>query len=240
MTRLGDTAVRQNLSVAALLFDMDGTLVDSTVAVERIWREWCAEHGVDFPTLMATAHGRRSQDTIERFIESGVDAATASVEFTAREMSAADGVRPIRGAHDLLTSLPEDRWTIVTSASRRLAELRLEQAGLKIPQTMVTADDVEHGKPAPDGYLLAARRLGIEPSDCLVLEDAMLGHEAARRAGMASLNVMSVPHASSHPTAWLDDLSQLVVSIGAGGMSVAIDSVLPAFPRRRLPDRPRS
>ncbi len=155
---------RRTMTAEALLFDMDGTLVDSTLAVEEAWRDWCSGHGVDFPTLMAASHGRRSDDTIRQFLDRDSDIATAVEEFTEKELAAACGARAVKGASELLRALPSDSWTIVTSASRTLAEQRSHHAGLPIPATMVTASDVANGKPAPDGYLLAATRLGLPPA----------------------------------------------------------------------------
>lgn len=209
------------LHVSALLFDMDGTLVDSSQAIESGWREWCFEHGVDFQDLWAASHGRRSDDIIRQFLKEG-DVASVAAAFTERELSAAEGIKPVVGAQQLLTQLPAGRWTIVTSAARRLAARRLERAGLPMPETIVTAEDVANGKPAPDGYLLAARRLGFPPRQCLVLEDAELGHEAARRAGMSSLNVGSTAHESSQALDSVTDLASLSARTDEHGIKVVI------------------
>jgi mannitol-1-/sugar-/sorbitol-6-phosphatase len=207
--------------VAALLFDMDRTLVDSMQAIENGWRRWCAEYGVDFDELWAATPGRRSDDIIRQFLKHG-DAARAAAAFTEGELSAAAGIRPVTGARELLTQLPAGRWTIVTSAARRLATRRLEGAGLPLPATLVTAEDVANGKPAPDGYLLAARRLGFAPRQCLVLEDAALGHEAARRAGIASLNVGPKAHQGSPALASVPDLASLSVRTEERGITITI------------------
>lgn len=204
------------LHVSALLFDMDGTLVDSKSAIESGWRQWCLEHGVDFEELMAASHGRRSDDIIRQFLKEG-DVASVAAAFTEMELSAAQGIKPMPGAQRLLSLLPAGKWTIVTSAARRLAARRLQAAGLPMPETIVTAEDVANGKPAPDGYLLAASRLGYAPHDCLVLEDAALGHEAARRAGIASINVGSKFNEIRPALTSVTDLSALGVTTDERG-----------------------
>ncbi|NPD68047.1 HAD-IA family hydrolase [Lichenicola cladoniae] len=171
------------MDVSAVLFDMDGTLVDSTAAVERVWRRWAARHGLDFPALLAVSHGRRAFDTIARFAPSGVDHAGENRWMLDAEMVEQDGIIPIPGAQRLMASLPPGRVAVVTSAARELALLRLRLAGLMVPSLVIAAEDVTAGKPDPQGYLQAARELGFAPETCLVVEDAPAGLEAGRAAG---------------------------------------------------------
>ncbi|MGI4745104.1 MAG: HAD-IA family hydrolase [Janthinobacterium lividum] len=173
----------QTMDVSAVLFDMDGTLVDSTAAVERVWRRWAARHDLDFGALLAVSHGRRASDTIARFAPPGVDHAEENRWMLEAEMVEQDGIIPIPGARRLLASLPPGRVAVVTSAARDLALLRLGLAGLVVPNLVIAAEDVTAGKPDPQGYLQAARQLGFASETCLVVEDAPAGLEAGRAAG---------------------------------------------------------
>ncbi len=188
---------------AALLFDMDGTIVNSIAAAERVWIAWAERHGLDVEAFMPTIHGVRGIETITRLALPGVDPAAEAEAILLAEMEDVDGVAAIEGAAVFLASLPPDRWAIVTSSPRRLALRRLAAAGLPVPPVLVTAEDVERGKPAPDCFLLAAERLGQKIEDCLVFEDAPAGIQAAEAAG-AAVAVVTVTHkhalATSHPT----------------------------------------
>ena len=177
----------------ALLFDMDGTIINSIAAAERVWSAWAERHGLDVATFLPTMHGRRGVETIGRLGLPGVDAEAEARAVTLAEIEDVDGVAAIAGAEAFLRALPDTRWAIVTSSPRLLALRRLEAAGLPVPAVIVTAEDVEHGKPAPDCFLLAAKRLGYPIENCLVFEDAAAGIEAAEAAG-ASVVVVSVTH----------------------------------------------
>jgi mannitol-1-/sugar-/sorbitol-6-phosphatase len=167
---------------AALLIDLDGVLIDSTPAVARVWTQWSLEHGLDPDEVVAHAHGRPSVTTIREFLpHSDYEAEDREVER--REINDLAGVVPLPGALELLASLPADRWTIVTSGTRALAEVRIRAAGLPLPRTFITASDVVHGKPDPEPYLKAASILGFISSDCVVLEDAPAGIRAGKAAG---------------------------------------------------------
>ena len=190
-------------SFAALLFDMDGTIVNSIAAAERVWVAWAERHGLDVAAFMPTIHGVRGIETITRLALPGVDPAAEAEAILLAELEDVDGVAAIEGAAVFLASLPPDRWAIVTSSPRRLALRRLAAAGLPVPAVLVTAEDVEHGKPAPDCFLLAAERLGQRVEDCLVFEDAPAGIQAAEAAG-AAVAVVTVTHRhvleTRHPT----------------------------------------
>ena len=190
-------------SFAALLFDMDGTIVNSIAAAERVWIAWAERHGLDLDTFMPTIHGVRGIETITRLALPGVDPAAEAEAILEEEMLDVEGVAPIDGAAVFLAVLPPDRWAIVTSSPRRLALRRLAAAGLPVPPVLVTAEDVERGKPAPDCFLLAAERLGQKIEDCLVFEDAPAGIAAAEAAG-AAVAVVTVTHKHAletrHPT----------------------------------------
>lgn len=208
------------LSADALLFDMDGTLVDSTAVSERIWRTWSIEQGVDSAAVLTYSQGRRTLDTTRRFAPTEEMALAAAARIEALEIAADDGTIAIEGARALLDRLPADRWAVVTSAGSDLASRRLAAAGLPIPGVLITASDVATGKPDPEGYLLAAKRLGIAPEHCLVFEDTFAGHEAARRAGMRSINRHAAPHGHDGPLLTL--LSYAAVDLDIGDVSLAL------------------
>lgn len=167
---------------AALLFDMDGVLIDSTPAVARVWQSWAVEHGFNPDEVVAKAHGRPSLTTIREYLPDG-DHELENREVERREIADLDGVVPLPGALDLLKSLPAERWTIVTSATRALAQVRLQAAGLPVPDRMITSSDIQNGKPHPEPYLKAPALLGHSPAQCVVIEDALAGIESGRAAG---------------------------------------------------------
>lgn len=168
---------------SAVLFDMDGTLVDSRVVIERILTEWAVANGVDPDALLAVSHGRRTIDTLRDFAKAGTDCEVEAAKIEAEETADVCGIVPVPGAAELLCRLPSTRWAVVTSAGRDLAIRRLSAAGLPIPEVLVCAEDIEHGKPDPSGYHLAATRLGTTADQCLVFEDAPAGIQAGLNAG---------------------------------------------------------
>jgi sugar-phosphatase len=167
---------------SAILFDLDGVLVDSTKSVEREWRVWAKEHGIDGDAVMAIAHGVRSREVI-RVVAPHLDAEAEARKLEDREASD-DGLVVMPGAVELVSAIPQGRWGVVTSGTRRLASARLRLAGVPTPEVLVAADDVSHGKPHPEPYLKGAERLGLKPEECLVIEDAPAGIQAAHAAGM--------------------------------------------------------
>jgi sugar-phosphatase len=171
-----------------LLFDLDGVLVDSRACVERIVREWARDHAVDPEHVIAVAHGRRTIETV-RLVAPHLDAEREANALTVIESTATEGVDEIPGARALLDSLPPTRWAVVTSGGRDVATLRLAHTGLPRPKVLICAEDVRCGKPDPEGYLAAATRLGASPADCVVVEDAPAGLQAAARAGMRSIGI---------------------------------------------------
>jgi len=184
--RLSPAAVileKMLLRTKAILFDMDGVLIDSAPAVERVWHEWAIAHGFDPAAVIEQAHGRRSIETI-RVIAPHMDAERENVKVEQMEIEDKEGVTALAGAEQLLLRLPPDQFAIVTSATRPLAVARLGYAGLPLPKHMVTADDVVNGKPWPEPYLKGAALLGVAPADCLAFEDTPAGIAAAKAAGM--------------------------------------------------------
>jgi mannitol-1-/sugar-/sorbitol-6-phosphatase len=186
---------------AAFLFDMDGTLINSIPSAVRAWTAWAERHHVDVDELMRVMHGVKAIETIRRFAPPGVDPQREFELLLQAEIDDVADVVEIAGAAAFTAALPPERWAIVTSAPRSLAEVRLKAAGVTPPTVMVTADDVERGKPAPDCFLLAAERLGVEARDCLVWEDAPAGIAAAEAAG-ADVMVISATHHEPLDTRW--------------------------------------
>jgi sugar-phosphatase len=177
---------------SALLFDLDGVLIDSTPAVERVWRRWAVEHGFDPEAVVHKAHGRPSRATVRDFLPgSEIDIERENLEVERREIEDLEGVVLLPGARRLMEALPAGRWTIATSCTRPLAEVRLRAAGLPIPKDMVTSSDVKNGKPDPEPYLKAAAKLGFAAADCVVVEDVPAGVRAGKAAGARVIAFLS-------------------------------------------------
>lgn len=207
----------------AFLFDMDGTLLSSIAAAERVWTTWALRHGVDVPALLGHMHGMRAIDTIRRLNLPGVDAHVEAAAITQAEIDDVAGVVAIAGAAAFLAALPGERWAVVTSAPRALAERRMAAAGLPLPSVLITAEDVNVGKPAPDGYRLAAMRLGQEARDCVVFEDAAAGIQAGEAAGAAVVVIGAThqrPLDTSHP--YVNSYESLAPRAVEGGWRIVI------------------
>jgi sugar-phosphatase len=193
-----------------VLFDMDGVLVDSTPAVARVWTGWALEHGLIADEVIRKAHGRPSMATIMELLPNG-DHDAENREMERREIEDIADVVALPGALALLQSIPPSRWTVVTSATRALAEVRLRVAGLPVPTHLVTSDDVKRGKPFPDPYLRGAEILRIPPAECIVAEDAASGVRAGKAAGARVLALRTTSTDAELQSAgadWIvDDLS---------------------------------
>jgi len=174
---------------AAFLFDMDGTILTSIIAAERVWADWARSHGLDVDVFLPTIHGKRSVDTVRGLGLPDIDAEEEARRITLAEIDDVDGIEAIAGVAAFLATLPAERWAIVTSAPRALAQARIAAAGLPLPPVLVAAEDVKHGKPAPDPFLLGAEKLGMRPEECLVFEDTLAGLQSAAAAGMDSVMV---------------------------------------------------
>lgn len=207
-------------SARALLFDMDGTLVDSTVSVERVWGNWAESHGVSFAEVAHRMHGRRALDIMRDLVPPGVDPEVEVQIVNHNELVDTDGIIAIRGAAELLASLPPRAWALVTSAQLPLASARMGAGGLSLPEVVVTADDIALGKPNPACYQLALKRLGLQPDDAVVFEDAPSGLAAGRAAGCRTIAIAStMPTDNLEHEDWLYDLSTLVLeSIDPDGL----------------------
>jgi sugar-phosphatase len=166
---------------SALLFDCDGVLVDSLEAAEAAWLAWAGDYAPDFDLERDLVHGKRAVDTIAQFVSAdGLDEAVE--DLVRRELETVGGTAAVPGAVELTRSLPAGRWVAVTSGPRRLAEARLRAAGIALPQRLVTAEDVDRGKPDPQPYERGAEHAGVPVAECVVFEDAPAGIAAARAA----------------------------------------------------------
>lgn len=170
------------ISCDGLLFDLDGVLIDSTPAVARVWTKWALAHGFDPEETVRRAHGRPSIATIRDLLPNSNHEEENEVVLRG-EIEDTEGVVPLLGARELLQAIPLERWALVTSCARPLAEVRLKAAGLPVPKKMVTSDDVRVGKPDPEPYLKGAALLGIPAGKCVVFEDAPAGIRAGKSAG---------------------------------------------------------
>jgi sugar-phosphatase len=219
----GMTSNTVTLSARALLFDMDGTLVDSTDVVEAAWRGLAQRFGVDADLLLASAHGVRAEDSVRRWAPPGTDIAAVVAELAVFELDRAGSTRAIPGAVRFLDSIPLSAHALVTSATLPLAVARMKGAGIRLPQLVVTAEDVPHGKPSPDVYLLGAELLNVDPADAVVFEDAEAGIQAGLAAGM---RVVVVGAHSSDATQGLPRItsyeSATVVVEDGGGLRVTL------------------
>jgi sugar-phosphatase len=197
------------VEVEAILFDIDGTLVDSTAAVERAWRSWAARRGLAAEAVLRVCHGRRTEDTVAELLPAE-QRQDAVAELEQMELSDLDDVVALPATQALLSRLPGDRWAAVTSGSGALMQARLAAAGLPVPAVLVSAEDVTAGKPDPAGYRQAAQALGFDIARCLIVEDAPAGIEAGRRAGAPVLAV-----ATSHRYSELASASVVIPDLSA-------------------------
>lgn len=208
----------------ALLFDNDGTLVSSLDSVNRCWTRWAVEYGITAEEFgRIELHGRPAAEIAADLLPAHVvPEAVARIEDLEVEDVPDDGVRLLPGTEAFLAALPAERWAVVTSATRRLAEARLEAVGI-LPKTLIAADDITRGKPDPEPYLLAARTLGVDPAHCVVFEDAPAGLQAGRAAGMTTV-ALATTHRAHELTADLvvEDLSALSALVTDGGVEISV------------------
>lgn len=205
----------------AIIFDLDGVLVNSNPIAERHWTAWAALHGLDAEKILSIHHGQPTIQTI-RAVAPHLDAATEAAKKEKEEADDIDGLTRCPGALALIDVLPDSRWAIATSGTRRTARKRLGVVGLPEPAVFVTADDVKQGKPAPDPYLQAIDGLGLEPMDCLVIEDAPAGITAAKAAGAQVIGITSTnPKEKLLEADWVvDSLQDLALLLGKDGLQI--------------------
>jgi len=202
------------LHASAILFDLDGVLADSTPSVTRAWSAWARRVGLDPEELLPKVHGRRAIETI-RAARPDLDAEAELATLVADEATDNDDTHEIPGAGAFVRALPPEAWAIVTSGLRPVATARLVAAGIPLPRVMITAESIERGKPNPECYLKGAEALGVRPEDCIVVEDAPIGAEAARAAGMRLVALTTTHRAEQLQPADLTvpDLTHLVVRV---------------------------
>lgn len=193
----------------AVLFDLDGVLVDSTPCVTRVWRGWALEHGFDPECVVQVAHGKKAIETV-RIVAPHLDPNHEFAILEQRELDDTEGLSVLPGAKELLASLPASKYVIVTSGTRRLAIRRLQIAGLPVPKQLISADEVTRGKPDPEPYLKGAAAVGAPAGECLVFEDAPSGIHSAQAAGAKVIGIVTTYHAGK-----LTEADLIIPSLGA-------------------------
>ena len=212
---------RIELDCDAVLFDMDGTIVDSRAIVERTWLGWAIEHGIPVEAALKVAHGRRTFETMQ-LLAPEVATPEEAARLDALEEEQEGGEAAIPGALELLSSLPHDRWAVVTSAGRALALRRIARVGLPTPAIVIGADDVVAGKPDPEGYLKGATRLGVDPRRCVVFEDTPPGAEAGRSAGARVVGLTTTYSTLPRYDARIADLRAVCLGTPAHGYALRL------------------
>lgn len=206
----------------AILFDMDGTLVDSTAVVERVWARFAERFGLDLADILKTSHGRRMEDSIVRFGPEGVDVAAVQNDLSEFEFATTEGVVAVPGAPDFVCSLPGDRIAVVTSAGRELAGMRLRSVDVPVPGVLVGAEDVTNGKPHPEPYATAAAALGVGAADTVVFEDADAGIESGLAAGMRVVVVGDAAGEIARDLPRIRDYSQIGATVENGLITLTL------------------
>lgn len=207
----------------AILFDLDGVLVDSRSVVERTWRRWAERHGLDAEPLLRIAHGRRTRDTVQA-VAAHLDLHAEVAWLESAELEDVADLAVVPGAKRLLDALPQQSWAVVTSGGEALARRRLTAMGLPVPAVLVTSEAVTRGKPAPDGYRLAARRLGLGGASCVAFEDTPPGVAAARGAGAKVISLTTTHSADrlADADAVVRDFAEVFVRVNPAGLLVTI------------------
>jgi mannitol-1-/sugar-/sorbitol-6-phosphatase len=216
------------VSTQALLFDMDGVLINSIPAVERVWSRWAAERGFNVHEVLRHAHGRPSIATLRDLLPDADHEAENRIIEQA-EIDDVDGIVPLPGVKELLAALPHDRWAIVTSCTRPLAEVRIRAAGLPTPELIITANEIMHGKPNAEPYLKGAAGLGFSPEQCIVVEDALAGIASGKNAGarvIAFTTTASIDDLAVAKPDWLlKDCSAIRLEGDKPDLQLALDEV---------------
>jgi sugar-phosphatase len=207
------------IAAKVLIFDMDGTLIDSTLVIEGLWRRWAARHGVNPVEVLAASPGRRAIETVRIFAPWGIDAPAEAAALARAAAEETEGLTAVPGAVNLLRSVQRTVWAVVTSAERTLALRWLRAAGLPTPDVLIAAEDVTAGKPDPEGYLRAAGHLGVHPSEAVVFEDAPSGLAAGRASGATVIALATTLHpADLDGYDWIHDFSGVTFGPEKGGV----------------------
>jgi sugar-phosphatase len=207
----------------AILFDLDGVLVDSTESVVQIWTAWSENNGIPPARTLETIHGRRTTEALE-ILAPHLDIKSEAEKIEAGITFKKGGTVAIPGAGKLLNTLPPDRWCVVTSGLKEFAEVRLKDADLPVPKILVSAEDVTNGKPHPEPYLKGAKLLGKAPADCLVIEDALAGLKSAHAGGMKAIGLTTTFARAElkDAEAVVQNLLQIEVSLRDGALQIRI------------------
>jgi sugar-phosphatase len=216
------------VSTQALLFDMDGVLINSIPAVERVWSRWAAERGFNVHEVLRHAHGRPSIATLRDLLPDADHEAENRIIEQA-EIDDVEGIVPLPGVKELLAALPHDRWAIVTSCTRPLAEVRIRAAGLPTPELFITANEIMHGKPNAEPYLKGAAGLGFSPEQCIVVEDALAGIASGKNAGARVIAFTTTASTddlvAARPDWLLKDCSAIRLDGSKPDLQLALDEV---------------
>jgi len=206
---------------------MDGVLVDSGNAVERVWRKWALEHDLDPDFVVEHAHGRRSAETL-RIVAPELEADHENLKVEQMEIEDKEGITAVPGAVELLRRMPRGRFTIVTSATPTLAAARLQHVGIPMPERFITADDVVNGKPSPEPYLKGAALLGFAAADCLVFEDTPAGIAAGKAAGMQVIALQTTypAEALNAADAMVKSLAEVETQFAEGVIRLLVGSTI--------------
>lgn len=211
------------IEAAALLFDMDGTLLDSSGIINALWKRWAERHGLNPAPIIASSPGRRIMDTVAEFLPPGATIDDEVQWIGQRGRDHPEGIVAIPGALSLIQTLPSHRWAVVTAADRTIAEKWLHAAGLPVPRVLITAEDVQRGKPDPEGYRTAAQRLRVNPRDTVVFEDSTSGIAAGRAAGSRVIGIATTlaPEALQGED-WLPDFTPLAFDTDEGDFQMRL------------------
>ena len=224
LARVMTELTMRTFNCSAILFDLDGVLVDSTGSVTRQWKLWARENNINPEHTAKIAHGVRTIEVVRR-LAPHLEAESEVKKIEKREADDHDGVVVMPGAAELIKAIPDGRWCVVTSGTHYLATSRLQLAKLPTPRVLVSADDVSKGKPDPEPYLMGARLLGTDPAECLVIEDAPAGVLAGHAGGMKVIAITSTypPSALEQADAIIQKLTQIKVSSPDGGRRVIVN-----------------
>jgi len=214
------------LSCKCLIFDLDGTLVDSGDVVERVWKVFADRFGFNFEKeVLPICHGRPAKYPLIELIPTITQKEIEKVEreFEEMELGMTDGLLPIEGAHEFLKSIPYDKWAIATSCSKELALARIKSVGLQLPKILVTADMVTNAKPFPEPFIKAAELLGVPPSDCIVFEDSPAGISAGKSAGavVIGINMTDTAKKISSPDFSINNMSEVQIKTVSGMLNIS-------------------
>ena len=209
------------LNCQAILFDLDGTLIDSTHRIQRLWVDWGNRNDIAPQSILDVMHGRRAGETIS-LVAPHLSLTEELDALETDEITDMEGVKSYPGALELLSQLAPERWAVVTSGSLRVAGARMRHIQLPIPEVFITGDDVKRGKPDPEGYLLAAGRLNVQPADCVVLEDSPAGVQAGKGAGMQVIAMATTlgPEHLGQADVVVPQLTDILLTVKSGGIQI--------------------